>query len=160
VPREKVERMPVGQAIAIYTADLHDEVRDEFLKWQHIPWPEANQGMEQAASEAARREEILPLVSTLEPGYRQWIFAARRADRRIAELRVIEALRLYAGRHDRGLPAKLSDITEVPIPIDPLTGKEFGYRLEGTTAILEVAMPAGYPVVNMGKRYELTIADP
>ena len=157
---EKVERMPVGQVIAIHTADVHDESRDEILKWQHIPWPQGNLGMRVAESQVSRNSEIIPVARTLMPAYRQWIHAARRADRRIAELRVIEALRLYAAAHNRQLPNSLQDITEVPIPIDPLTGREFGYRLEGTTAILEVATPPGFDNPANGKRYELTIANP
>jgi hypothetical protein len=54
----------------------------------------------------------------------------------------------------------LSAVTEVPIPIDPLTGKEFGYRQEGTTAILEVVPPAGFADPVYGRRYEITIAKP
>jgi hypothetical protein len=160
LPSEEVEKMPVGQVIAIYTADVHDEFRDEVLKWQHIPWPQANQGMQLAESQGSRGSEIVPVMATLTPAYRQWIHAARRADRRIAELRVIEALRLYAAAHHRQLPPRLEDISEVPIPVDPLTGHEFGYRLEGTTAILEVAPPPGFDHPSSGKRYELTIAKP
>jgi hypothetical protein len=158
--REKVEKMPVGQVIAIYTSDVHDELRDDRLKWQQIPWPEANRGMERTEAQMSRGTEILPLFGTLTPSYRHWVLAARRTDRRIAELRVVEALRLYAAGHDRQLPARLVDVTEVPIPIDPLTGKEFNYRLEGTTAVLEVPPPPGFNTPSLGKRYELTIAKP
>jgi hypothetical protein len=35
------------------------------------------------------------------------------------------------------LPAHLRDITEVPIPDDPVTGKPFEYRLERDTAYLQ-----------------------
>jgi hypothetical protein len=100
------------------------------------------------------------LIRTLTPAYRQWVFAARRNNRRIAELRVIEALRLFAALHDRSLPETLSDIREVPIPDDPLTGKAFGYWREGTSAILEVVPPPGFTDPAYGRRYEITIANP
>ncbi len=158
--REQVEKMPVGQVIAIYTADLYDEVRDEVLKWQNVAWPAASLGMQQAELQIGRKPEILPLLRALSPAYRQWVFAARRNDRRIAELRVIEALRIYAARHDRKLPETLSDVTEVPIPEDPLTGKDFNYRREGATAILEVIPPPGFADSAYGRRYEITIAKP
>ena len=47
--------------------------------------------------------------------------AETRLDRKIAALRVIEALRLHAAAHDGALPDKLSDVTVVPIPDDPGT---------------------------------------
>ena len=55
-------------------------------------------------------------------------------ERNIAALRVIEALRIYAAAHDGQLPDKLSDVTEVPVPDDPGTGKPFEYRLDADTA--------------------------
>jgi hypothetical protein len=57
-------------------------------------------------------------------------------------LRYVEALRLYAARHDGKLPAKGSDLT-VPPPIDPVTGKPFVYTAEGTTAHLRGGTPPG-----------------
>ena len=53
-------------------------------------------------------------------------------DRKVAMLRVVEALRLHAGR--RRLPQKLDQVTIVPIPVDPMYGKAFEYTLKGETA--------------------------
>ena len=64
-------------------------------------------------------------------------------DRKIAALRCIEGIRLYAAGHDGRLPAGLDSITEVPIPPNPLTGKPFGYTVDGNTATLEAAAPEG-----------------
>ena len=63
--------------------------------------------------------------------------AFARMDRALAAMRCIEALRLYAAAHDGELPATLDDIKEVPIPLNPVTGKPFGYHLEGKTAVLD-----------------------
>jgi hypothetical protein len=49
--------------------------------------------------------------------------------------RVIEALRMHAASHG-GLPDPLAEVTIVPIPLDPMTGRPFRYRCEGETAIL------------------------
>jgi hypothetical protein len=55
--------------------------------------------------------------------------------RPIQVLRVEEALRGYA--HEKGRwPDKLDDITG-SVPLDPATGKPFGYRRDGNKAILE-----------------------
>jgi hypothetical protein len=56
-----------------------------------------------------------------------------RVDQRIALLRHVEALRLYAAEHDGTLPAKLCDVA-VPLPVDPFTGKPIRYEVVGDTA--------------------------
>lgn len=56
-----------------------------------------------------------------------------RLEQRIALLRCVEALRLYASEHDGRLPEHLDDV-QVPVPIDPVSGKPFSYRVDGATA--------------------------
>jgi hypothetical protein len=56
--------------------------------------------------------------------------------RKIASLRIIEAVRHHQASHDE-LPAKLSEITDVPIPRDPLTDLDFEWSVEGDTASLK-----------------------
>jgi hypothetical protein len=75
-----------------------------------------------------------------------------RTDRRIAELRLFEALRLYADSHDGRLPQRLDDL-EVPVPIDPITGKPFEYRLDGDVARVE-----GPRLIATSCRYEIRLA--
>lgn len=62
--------------------------------------------------------------------------AQMRLDRRVAALRVVEAIRLYAASHDGKLPEELNQVTEVPVPEDPATGKPFEYRRDGAAAVL------------------------
>jgi hypothetical protein len=52
-------------------------------------------------------------------------------------LEILEAIRMYAAAHDGQLPGSLSDITEVPIPLDPFRGEPFLYERDGDTAILD-----------------------
>ncbi len=59
-------------------------------------------------------------------------------DRKIVALQCIEALRLYAGSHNGKLPEKLSDVTELTIPDDPVTKKSFSYKSTGPEAVLEL----------------------
>jgi hypothetical protein len=66
-----------------------------------------------------------------------------RLDRHVAILTCVEAIRLYAGTHEGKLPEKLSDITEVAIPDDPVTKRPFIYRLTGSKATLEANAPEG-----------------
>ncbi len=59
-----------------------------------------------------------------------------RLDRHIAALQCIEALRLYAGSHNGKFPEKLSNITDIKIPEDPVTNKPFSYSRNGSEAVL------------------------
>ncbi len=68
--------------------------------------------------------------------------ARGRLEQRIALLRHVEALRLYAAEHNGTLPAKLSDVA-VPLLDDPFTGKPFRYEVKGGTAHLRGSHPSG-----------------
>lgn len=56
-------------------------------------------------------------------------------EQRIAVLRHVEALRMYAAANAGKLPVKSSEVG-VPLPVDPLTGKPFGYEVKGGAAVL------------------------
>jgi tetratricopeptide (TPR) repeat protein len=74
-----------------------------------------------------------------------------RLDRHIAVLQFIEAIRLYAGSHDGRLPEKLGDVTNIKIPVSPITQKPFSYKCTGTEAVLELKSIEGRDAM----RYEL-----
>jgi hypothetical protein len=81
-------------------------------------------------------------------------------DQRIALLRHVEALRLYAADHDGKLPATLDEVA-VPLPVDPFTGKPFLYKLEGATAHIRGTPPPGMEKeAPFNVRYEVTIQKP
>jgi hypothetical protein len=86
--------------------------------------------------------------------------AQGRLEQRVALLRHVEALRLYAAAHDGRLPQKLAEIA-VPLPPDPFTGQPFAYRAEAATAHLRGSPPRGQekdPAFNV--RYEVTVRKP
>ncbi|HEV3203852.1 MAG TPA: hypothetical protein VGY77_05685 [Gemmataceae bacterium] len=160
--RELIEAMPAPQVVLIYSLNQFDRLRDGLFKWYHVPYWEVHQGLRQAEEDIrnAREtmEEGIPLASTLLPALQKVHFAQARLDRRIAALRCVEAIRLHAAAHDGQMPFALKEITEVPIPIDPVTGREFDYRREGTKAILSAAPPPGEaPASFYSLRYEITL---
>ncbi len=97
------------------------------------------------------------LAAMLAPaGYRIKL-SQLRLDRRLAVLRIVEALRFYAAAHQGQLPASLDDIRDVPIPVDPLTGKAFDYRREGERARLSGPAPPPEAAQAHKIRYEITL---
>ena len=91
-----------------------------------------------AAIERAKQDdrEIAPISNSDRPGDRISRSATARLDRNIAVLRVLEALRIHAVSHADKLPDTLADVTDVPIPNDPVTGKPFEYQRDGDKAFL------------------------
>lgn len=162
--RDQVEKMAAGQVLAIYTERNYQRFADDFEKVWYMPfWESQNRSEEvedtltnsRLMSGAADRE-IIPMVSLLLPAIQAARAAQARLDRDIAALRIIEALRMYAAGNDGKLPSKLDDIKQVPIPLNPATGKPFVYRLEGETAILDLPLSDG--IRNYGRKYEIQIA--
>ena len=144
-PAAEVEAMPVPQVVLLYTMQTYDELRDDCCKCLWLPYPEALKWLEQAKKQPGDN----PLASR-EFGhlaaYAKRLLITKRAsariDRNIAALEILEAIRLYGASHDAQLPERLSDITEVYLPSDPLRGEPFLYRREGNSAILESPYPA------------------
>ncbi|HEX3601190.1 MAG TPA: hypothetical protein VHU84_13655, partial [Lacipirellulaceae bacterium] len=162
--REAVEKMPVGQVIAIYTARINARIGDDYQKSWYWPFPEMKKQLNKAdillgnigpLSNAADRE-VIPMMSLLLPAIDGCRAAEVRAERQVAALRVIEAMRMYAANHGGDLPPKLDDIKGVPVPLNPATEKPFVYRVDGAKAILE--LPAADQTMAGNCRYEIQIA--
>jgi tetratricopeptide (TPR) repeat protein len=79
-------------------------------------------------------------------------------DRKIAALQCIEALRLYAGTNDGKFPEKLIDITDIKVPVDPVTKKSFSYKSTGSEAVLELEATEGSDGRD-AVRYELKLKE-
>jgi hypothetical protein len=80
-----------------------------------------------------------------------------RLERRLALLRHVEALRLYAATHDGKLPPTLAAVG-VPLPADPFTGQPFVYAVEAETAHLRGTLPPdGEKGPGSQVRYEVAV---
>jgi hypothetical protein len=158
---DKVEAMPVSQVVLIAALQQYKEIKDEMFKWMYLPYPEAAIGMKKADVKMRQffrgGQEIMPLASLLLPAISTAKAAEARTERNVAVLRVLEAIRLYTAAHDGQLPEKLSDITEVPIPNDPIHGTAFIYHRIEDAAILEAPAPSGLNLEVYWLRYEIHI---
>jgi hypothetical protein len=161
---EQLEKMPVGQVIAIEMKRVTRYMADEFAKGAQLPQKQRERFYTEVVDRLKRERylgasdtrEPLPLASLLMPAVEAAFRAQSRLDRDLAALRTLEAIRLHLAAKGE-LPEKLSDITAVPLPNNPFTDEPFPYHREGNRATLEVPQPPGMPP-QIGKRYVLTIA--
>jgi hypothetical protein len=156
-----IEALPVIQVVSMRALQVYEELQDDMYKWLGLPYAERGDGLEKAEKrfrEAKARMDVLPLFNLL-PAIPKVAFAQVRLERRIAALRCVEALRLHAAAHDGKLPTGLDEVSDVPIPLDPVTGKFFEYKVDGAKATIHGPPPRGQRA-SQGNSvfYELTLA--
>jgi hypothetical protein len=171
--RDRVEKMAVGQVIAIYTERVCYRFSDEYEKLCYMPFadmPKVWDALEKRMDDAkpfgrSEDREVFPTVSVLIASIPVARGVQVRVEREMASLQVIEALRMFASDHGGQLPKTLDEINAVPVPNNPATGKAFKYRLDGATAVLELPISdfvAGGnrfgPTEAINRRYEIQIA--
>jgi hypothetical protein len=82
------------------------------------------------------------MLSVLSPLGGNLLAAQARPELRRARLQVIEAVRMHAAATGK-LPATLEEITVVPVPLDPASGKPFRYVLDESAAVIDLAEETG-----------------
>ena len=132
--KEQVERLPASQAVLLFMAGSYRERRDELFKAGYLDYPEARAVYKAMADRTD--DPAVQIITTLLPAVQAVHQAGVRLDRKIAALRVIEALRIHAAAHQGKLPDTLDKITEVPVPLAPATRKPFLYSRDGDAALL------------------------
>jgi hypothetical protein len=151
---EQVLRFRADQAILLDQKREYEIRRDDLMKLINLPsWQAA--ALLAPAKEAPKDGGVF--VRILVPALGKVFNAQTRLEQRIALLRHVEALRMYAAQHDGHLPENLCDCP-VPLPVDPFTGKPFLYKLDGNTAHVRGSPPPGEeknPALNV--HYEVTI---
>ncbi len=157
---DEVAALPVLQVLLLDAWWEYRRLRDDVLKWANLPFRQAREGWRKADEKvrAVTRESpgaalLLQFLPTIERVHE----SVADLDRRVAALRCVEAVRLHAAAHGGKLPAKLSDITEVPVPDDPATGKSFLYEVHGDRVTLrDPPLANGQPALRTPLHYELT----
>jgi hypothetical protein len=154
LPEERLMKFPAEQVILLDEKREYEVRRDEVMKLMNFPiW----QAEALTAQTKPAKDKEPALFDFFVPALQKVRIAQGRLEQRIALLRHVEALRLYAAEHEGKLPEKLSDIP-VPLPVDPFTGKPFRYQLDGTTAHLRGTPPRGLEeVAAYNLHYEVTI---
>ena len=115
-------------------------IRDEMFKWMNLPHPVAMKGLTESDDAIKKAKSEWYLGPMLLPAVMKVKSAQTRIEQRIAYLRIIEAVRLFAHEHGGRLPATLDEI-KLPLPADPFTGKPFEYRVKDGVATLHGEPP-------------------
>jgi len=149
------------EAIVRYLVGRYRELRDEWFKASYLPYPEATRFYDEAERriKEVKAGPLRPLVAFLAASLapiRNPHRAEALLDRRVAALRVVEALRLHAAASGGKLPDSPDRVTIVPIPRDPTTGAPFEYRRDGEAAVLPVPKVPDIPA-SMSREYRVTL---
>jgi hypothetical protein len=154
-PADVVKAMPKLQVMMIEDMHRYEVTRDEVFKWMNRPHPEALDGLTEAEKlTKAERDAGWVLGPAFLPAMNKVKYAQVKLDQRLAVLRAVEGVRLYAHANAGKLPEKLSDLG-VPEPLDPVGGKAFTYTVKDGTATLSGKNPTGLESDN--RVYELKV---
>jgi hypothetical protein len=151
----KVSAQNDDEMILKFFGGRYHELYDDMYKAAYLPFLEAEpyyaRGEKQLRSVKNGPLAIFPhLIANVKAFH----LSQPLLDRKVAMLRVVEALRLHAGVAGR-LPDSLAQVKGVPIPIDPYSGKAFGYELKGDTAELVGTVPKEQQA--FGLTYRITL---
>jgi hypothetical protein len=154
----RIEAMPPAEVLLLYLVHLYHEYRDEMFKCFYVPFPQSRQLVQEAEArlKSAPDTEAGQFPRLLLPAVLKVRLAQVRIERKLAALRVIEALRMHAAAHGGQLPDKLDEVTIAPVPNDPGIDRPFEYQRDGQTATLISRIP-GEPLQTTGLRYRVTI---
>jgi hypothetical protein len=153
LPEARVAKFPVDQLLLLDEKYTYRVRRDDLMKYMILPTWEAELWL----AKAKKPKEPALFADFLLPGVERIRRAQGRLEQRIALLRHVEAVRMYAAEHDGMLPASLADVG-VPLPPDPFTGKPVRYSVEGNTAHIRGTPPKGEETsAPYNIHYEITI---
>jgi len=155
----QLEAWSAAEVLVRYVGGAYLRHRDDMFKWFGLPYPVAREGLARTLVEFERAVAQSPVENALA---RMLLPALGRAtdrfaelDRQFAMLRCVEAIRLHAAHHGLELPGSLDEIKVVPVPLDPMTGLPFIYRLNGRTIVLD-APPVPDGAARRPTTYEIT----
>jgi hypothetical protein len=135
-----LDKMPKSRVVLLDIAESFAETRDEMYKAFGLPYPQAKKvldGVQKSLNRSKTRGYGGRLAALLLPAVQAVKAASARGQLAVDALRCIEALRMHAAEHGE-LPARLGDVAVAPIPLNPLTGRPFAYRLEDGVATLDL----------------------
>jgi hypothetical protein len=116
-----------------------ETAHDELGKLRGLSYPEIlprSRANVELIEKLKKQQSANPFLQGVDGMYRA-IERFARADRQLAALSAVEAIRSYAAANGGKLPSKLDDVTDTPVPLNPITGKAFEYEVKGAEATLK-----------------------
>ena len=154
---EVIDTMSPHQLALVCSVRTYQILFDDAARGFSLPYPIAKQSITAAIERCKHSDgqvvEVIPITQNSLQAISTCRSALARCERQFAVLRIFEALRIYGAAHDGKLAKSLGDISEVPVPSDPVTGEPFDYHLEGDKAILKGPTFRDVPV-----NYAITMA--
>ena len=155
---EEVEKMSMPQTLLLHSVLSYQELRDDYYKWAYVaPWETPKGFSDRILFDKAEANHAAIGFHHLLPAIRAAGVAPLRLQRRVAALRIVEAIRLHANSNGGKLPATLDEITIVPVPEDPLLGEPFEYTVSGDGATLSAGVPEHFQRADNTLRYRIRI---
>ena len=152
----------------IFMAEVlyYDKIYQNMIKWNGIPYPVARKRIKELDASIKKPETSVlspfplgTLSAMILPAVSRVMEASPKMERRIAALRIIEAIRMQAA-FDKAWPDSLEKVTIVPVPSDPFTGGAFAFKKEGRKITITAVAPEGEkPSANNNFTYELELED-
>lgn len=146
---KELDATPQAQVLLLHGYDRFQELLDDQRKYLGLPYPDAEVGLKQYLEKQKKMhaenetDAVLAFYMLTLPATERVFFSGARSERKVAALRVIEAIRLHSATTNGQLPAKLTDITIVPVPDDPVRNKPFDYTCTGNAFTLSAPVPFG-----------------
>ena len=140
---DQAAKLDPAVTLGNFYLDQYAAALDDMYKLRGLPYPEFLTKMreyDKLATRWKREQPSNPFTFALPTIYKAILNFAR-ADRELAAMTTIEALRSYAAANNGQLPAHLEDVTDTPVPENPLTGQPFDYEVHDNTATLSDPTP-------------------
>lgn len=127
---EQLQPLPNTQVFFLAVRRFYERSRDETFKWGYLsPW-DREKASRQVNQELATDVETYGFItapsSLILPAIRAALNAQTRLAQQLALLQTIEAIRHHLAINKNQLPNALSEL-DLPVPLDPATGKSFHY---------------------------------
>ncbi|QEF97064.1 hypothetical protein Mal15_10990 [Stieleria maiorica] len=132
-PASQVEAFSVAQTIAVQSYDAQQRRIQDLIRWAYQPTAVALAGLEKQRMRDVAAAPVLPIDDMLGNSIQEVVRRQAKVQRKVAVLRMIEAVRNHAASHGGNPPASIDAIEALPIPSDPATGTPFQYDSDGST---------------------------
>lgn len=158
--------IPPLQIIFMAEVLYYDKNYQELIKWNGVPYPIARKRIKEIEESLKKPTPTVlspfplgTLSALILPAVSRVMEASPRMERRIAALRIIEAIRMQAAR-DKSWPDSIEKVTIVPVPSDPFIGGAFAFKKEGKKITITAKVPEGEkPSPTNNFTYELELED-